>query len=107
MKDFIKNLSSHKGMFSLILLILIIVYAVASINLLIVAVNWYKDIPRASLNPYVLVGFAVISFLLVGLVAGYHLSSLLRRRKRRSDWQRLSRARFIRAKHRFSPRSLK
>ena len=107
MKDFFKNLVRYKSFFSHILLILIIVYAVASINLLIVAVNWYKRMPGAFLNPYILLGFAVISFLLVVLVAGYHLSSLVRRRKRRSDRQRLSRAKFVRAKHRFSPRSFK
>jgi uncharacterized membrane protein len=107
MKDFFKNLFRYKSAISQFLLILIIVYAVASINLLIVAMNWYKSMPGAFLNHYVLIVFSVISFLLVILVAAYHLSSLIRRRKRRTDQQRLSRARFVRAKHRMPPRGLR
>jgi uncharacterized membrane protein len=107
MKEFFKNLFRYKSAISQFLLILIIVYAVASINLLIVAVSWYKSIPGANFNHYVLIVFSVISFLLVVLVAGYHLSSLVRRRKRRTDQQRLSRAKFIRAKHRMPPRGIR
>jgi uncharacterized membrane protein len=96
-----KNLLAH------ILWIVLIVYAVASVYLLITSVNWYRHYPGAYLNPLTLVGFAVISFLLVVLVSSYHLSSLIRRRKRRSDRQRLSRAKFVRAKHRIPPRGFR
>ena len=96
-----KNLLVH------VLWIVLIVYAAGSVYLLVVSVNWYRHAPGAYLKPLTLVGFAVISFLLVVLVSRYHLSSLIRRRKRRTDRQRLSRARFIRAKHRLPPRGVR
>jgi uncharacterized membrane protein len=103
MNVFFKN----RNMFAHILWIVLIVYAVASAYLLIISVNWYRHYPGAYLNPLTLVAFSVISFLLVVFVSSYHLSSLIRRRKRRSDRQRLSRAKFIRAKHRLPPRDLR
>ncbi|MDR0584053.1 MAG: hypothetical protein LBG57_06885 [Treponema sp.] len=96
-----------KNLFAHILWIVLIVYAVSSVYLLVVSVNWYRHSPGAYLKPLTLVAFAVISFLLVVLVSSYHLSSLIRRRKRRTDRQRLSRARFIRAKHRMAPRGFR
>jgi putative effector of murein hydrolase LrgA (UPF0299 family) len=103
----VNNIFNNKSLITQISLITVLVYAAASAYLLIVSVNWYEQYPDAfRLNPRSLVGFSIISFLLVALVSAYHLNSLLRRRKRRSDRARLSRARFIRAKHRLSRRSV-
>ena len=85
-------------------LIVLIVYTIASISLLIFAIQLLKVSPSSYLEPRAAIGYAVISFVLVVLIATYHLSTLLRRRKRRTDRQRLSRARFIRAKHRLPSR---
>ena len=96
----------NKSLITQISLITALVYAAASAYLLIVSANWYEQYPDAfRLNPRSLVGFSIISFLLVALVSVYHLNSMLRRRKRYSDRQRLSRARFVRAKHRQSRRN--
>jgi Kef-type K+ transport system membrane component KefB len=85
-------------------LIILIVYTIASISLLLFAMQWLGSNPNSYLDPQIILKYAVISFLLVVFIAAYHLSTLLRRRKRRSDRQRLSRARFIRAKHRLPSR---
>jgi hypothetical protein len=87
-----------------ILWICIIVYAIASINVLVLAVSTYKNAPGAYLNPQSLFLFAIISFVLAVAVSAYHLSTLLRRRKRRSDRQKISRLKYIKAKNRPSRR---
>jgi membrane protein implicated in regulation of membrane protease activity len=51
------------------------------------------------LDPQTSLVFAVVSFLLVVLVSAYHISTLVRRRKRRSDKRTLSRGKTMRAKH--------
>ena len=95
------RLKSHVMQVSLFVLI---IYAVASISLMIFAIRWAAAHPGFTLNPKAIIGYAVISFLLVVIMAVYHLSSMVRRRKRRSDHPKLSRARFVRAKHRTSQR---
>jgi pilus assembly protein TadC len=87
-----------------ILWICIIVYAIASINVLILAVTTYKELPGAYLNPQSLSLFSIISFILVVAVSAYHLSTLIRRRKRRSDRKKISRIKYIKAKNRPSRR---
>jgi uncharacterized membrane protein len=101
MSDFFKNFFRNRSRFAVVSWIIVIVYAATSINLLI---DWYGH-SGEYLNPRELVIFAMVSFLLVVIVAIYHLSSLFRRRRRRTDRQRLSRAKFVRAKHRLSPGS--
>jgi hypothetical protein len=56
--------------------------------------------PGAYLNPRSLLIFSIISFFLAVLVSAYHLSTLIRRRKRRSDRQKISRLKYIKAKNR-------
>jgi membrane protein implicated in regulation of membrane protease activity len=41
--------------------------------------------PSSYLNPSVLTAFAIISFVLTLLISAYHLSTMLRRRKRKTD----------------------
>jgi hypothetical protein len=94
----------YKNMVVNISWLVMLLYAVASAYLLISSLNWVKNIPTSYLKPEPLIAYAVTSFLLVALAAVYHLSSLVRRRRRRTDRQRLSRAKFIRAKHRRSQR---
>jgi hypothetical protein len=60
--------------------------------------------PGAYLNPQSLLLFSVISFLLTVAVSAYHLSTLIRRRKRRSDRQKISRLKYIKARNRPSRR---
>ena len=85
--------------------IVILLYAVSSVYLLITSMNWVKNTPNTYLRVEPIIAYAITSFLLVALVSIYHLSSLLRRRRRHSDRLRLSRAKFVRAKHRRSPRA--
>jgi membrane protein implicated in regulation of membrane protease activity len=95
MEDAFKRLWKNQSLIVQIIWICILLYAVASINILILALNTYKDLPGAYLNPDALTSFAVVSFLLVVVISAYHISTLLRRRKRRSDRQKMSRRRFI------------
>jgi len=93
-------MGQKKSLLMQISLIVLIVYAIASISLLVFAAQWLKANPHSYLDPNAAIAYAIVSFALVVLIAAYHLSNLLRRRKRRTDRQRLSRAKFIRAKHR-------
>ena len=98
------TIGQKRSLLMQICLIVLIVYAVASVSLLVFAIQWLKTNPHSFLDPRAAIGYAIISFVLVAVIAAYHLSTLLRRRKRRSDRQRLSRAKFIRAKHRLPSR---
>jgi membrane protein implicated in regulation of membrane protease activity len=101
-----QDMDRRRSLFVRISLIILVVYSAASVNLLIIAAGWQKNRPGAFLNIKTLFWFSVISFLLAAAVSAYHLSNLFRRRKRRSDRTRLSRARFVRAKHRRPRRDL-
>jgi uncharacterized membrane protein len=102
MKKLIKTLTSNRSVVTQILWICIVAYAVASLNIIIHALL----IPREALglmglylDPRSSLVFAVVSFLLVILVSAYHISTLVRRRKRRSDKRKLSWSKTMRAKH--------
>jgi ABC-type bacteriocin/lantibiotic exporter with double-glycine peptidase domain len=97
---FVKNRSQLVS----VLWICIIVYAIASINVLILALSIYRNLPGAYLNPRTLLVFSIISFALAVIISAYHLSTLIRRRKRRSDRQKISRLKYIKAKNRPSRR---
>jgi uncharacterized membrane protein len=103
MKEFFNNTFRNRSSIVFFSWLIVIVYAAVSINLL---AGWFRQ-PDSSPDPQGMISFAIVSFLLVILVAVYHLSSLIRRRRRRSDRQRLSRAKFVRAKHRLPPRTMK
>jgi hypothetical protein len=100
MENALKKFWQNQSLIVHVIWVCILLYAVASINVLILALTTYKDLPGAYLNPNALVGFAVISFLLVVMISAYHISSLIRRRKRRSDRQRMSRRKYVMAERR-------
>ena len=102
--NFFKVIVQKRSFLMQVSLIVLIVYTIATVTLLIFAIQWIKANPYSSLEPKAAIGYAIISFVLVASISAYHLSTLLRRRKRRTDRQRLSRAKFIRAKHRLPPR---
>jgi hypothetical protein len=71
-----------------IIFILIILYAICSINVLLLAAGIVSYLPREFvLDPFVLIAFAIISFCLVIITSAYHLSTMFFRRKRSIDWQ--------------------
>jgi hypothetical protein len=100
MENAFKKFWKNQSLIVQIIWVCILLYAVASINVLILALITYKDLPGAYLNPNALIGFAIISFLLVVMISAYHISSLIRRRKRRSDRQRISRRKYVMAERR-------
>ncbi|MDR2135153.1 MAG: hypothetical protein LBO76_00900 [Treponema sp.] len=99
MKKIINTIISNRSVMVQVLWICIIVYAIASLNIIIHALLIYDKAPGAYLDPQSSLNFALISFLLVVLISAYHISTLVRRRKRRSDRRKLSRAKTQRAKH--------
>jgi hypothetical protein len=70
---------------SQVIFILIILYCVSSVNVLLLALGILPYIPGAYLNPYVLIAFSIISFALTLLISAFHLSTMIRRKKRRCD----------------------
>ena len=106
MNDKLRKITArHRGAVFHISLVCLIAYAAGAIWVLSNAIQQVRYIEGASFRPQSLIAFSIISFMLVLLIAGYNLSTLIRRRKRRSDHERLSRAKLIRAKHRRSWRA--
>jgi membrane protein implicated in regulation of membrane protease activity len=95
MEKSFKRLWKNQSLIVQVIWICILLYAVASVYVLLLALNTYQDLPGAYLDPRALIGFAVVSFLLVAVIAAYHISTLIRRRKRRSDRQRMSRRKTV------------
>jgi hypothetical protein len=96
------NLFKNRGAIVHVSWLVLLLYAVVSAYMLITSMNLARNSSVAYIKTEALVVYAVISFFLVALVSALHLSSLLRRRRRYTDRQRLSRAKFVRAKHRHS-----
>jgi membrane protein implicated in regulation of membrane protease activity len=69
-----------------IISLLIIIYAVSSATVLLLALGVLRFIPSAYLKPEILVWYSIASFVLTALVSTYHLYTFIRRRKRRNDW---------------------
>ena len=80
-----KGFWENKSRFAQLIFIMIILYAISSINVLLLAVGILPHIPGIYLNPYVLIGFALVSFVFTVLISAYHLSTMIRRRKRKYD----------------------
>ncbi|MDR0600687.1 MAG: hypothetical protein LBG84_11545 [Treponema sp.] len=70
---------------SQIIFVIIIIYAVSSINVFLLALGILPFLPAAYLNPYLLLTFSIASFAFTLLMAAYHLSTMIRRRKRKTD----------------------
>jgi hypothetical protein len=60
--------------------VVIVLYLIATVILLATAGG-----STVSDNPYILIGFSLASFTLTVVVSAFHLSTLIRRRKRKSD----------------------
>ena len=75
----------NKNQLLQVIFILIILYSISSINVLILALNILPYLPNAFLKQYALIGFALISFLLAAFMGIYHLYSMFRKRKRKTD----------------------
>lgn len=76
---------TKKGYFSQIIFILLIVCAVSCINVAMVLISILSNTAEGSLNPYMLLWFAAASCVITLIVAAYHLSTMIRRRKRLND----------------------
>jgi predicted membrane protein len=75
----------NKNQLLQVVLILIILYSISSVNVLVLALNILPYLPNAFLKPYSMIGFAAISFLLTVFMSIYHLYSMFRKRKRKTD----------------------
>lgn len=79
--EWIKN----KTYIAITIFIVIIIYAISSVVMLGLVLGIFPALPGAYLNPYMCLGYAIISFLLTAFISAYHLSTLIRRRKRKTD----------------------
>jgi predicted membrane protein len=68
-----------------VVLILIMTYAMSSFAILGLAVGLVPYLPMAYLNPKVCTTYAVIGFLLAAGLGIYHLSTMIRTKKRKTD----------------------
>ena len=74
--------SSHvTRVFSVILFL----YFIAAIVVLLLALGFVPSVPEAQHHPHLLIIFAIISFALTVIISAFHLSTQIRRRKRKTD----------------------
>jgi putative Mn2+ efflux pump MntP len=87
-----------------VIFVLIILYNVSSINVLVLTISVLPVLQGAFLQSHVLVYFGEISFIIAAFLGIYHLSSMFRSKKRKTDetddekvsfGQAISRARFF------------
>jgi len=65
--------------------ILLIVYVAVCVIVLLSLLNIVRLLPDTDDQVYLYLGFAMVSFLLTVLISAYHLTTLIRRRKRATD----------------------
>lgn len=81
----LKELWMSRSHVSRVIFILIVLYCVASVNVLILALGMLPYYEANQSVSYLLIGFTISSFILTLFISAYHLSTMLRRRKRRAD----------------------
>ncbi|MDR2516141.1 MAG: hypothetical protein LBC88_02025 [Spirochaetaceae bacterium] len=75
-----------------IIFVMLILYGAGSVGVVLAALGILPPYSQDSaLNPYVLAVFSIASFVVTVIVSAYHLSTLLRRRKRKDDFQESTR----------------
>ena len=74
----------------IMMFILIILYAISSLNVLILAISILPYLPDAFLRPYALAGFNIISVSLMVLLTIYHMVTMFHHRKRYGDHDHLT-----------------
>ena len=71
-----------------IIFVLIILYGLGSMGVLFAAFGILPPYgPDGAFNPYLLAVFSIVSFMVTVIISTYHLITLLRRRKRKADFQ--------------------
>ena len=75
----------NKSAIAQIIFILIILYCVSSINVLLLAFGLLPYIPGIYLKSGMLIVFSLFSLAMTLFVSAYHLSTMIRRRKRKTD----------------------
>jgi hypothetical protein len=83
----LKGFFLSKSHLSQIVFILIISYAISSINILVLWLGILPKLPDDYFHPYVLMGFSLASCVVTLFISAYHLSTMIRRRKRITDRQ--------------------
>jgi membrane protein implicated in regulation of membrane protease activity len=68
-----------------VLFILSILYAVSSINVLLLALGIVQWVPGMAFNLTVMITYCLVSFTYGLIVSAYHLYTFLNRRKRKDD----------------------
>jgi membrane protein implicated in regulation of membrane protease activity len=82
----LKEILALSNFLTRIIFYVIIVYTLCALVFFIPVfgpVPWFPDL---YFTPKVLMVFTMISFGLMALISAYHLSTVLRRRKRKTDW---------------------
>jgi quinol-cytochrome oxidoreductase complex cytochrome b subunit len=76
---------SNRGHVTRVFSIILFLYFIAAVIVLSLAFGLIPAVPEAKNNPYLLIIFAIVSFALTVVISAYHLSTQIRRRKRKTD----------------------
>ena len=82
-----KKMWFKKGILWEVIFILTILYAVSSINILVIVISILPFLHGAFLKTHILTYFAEIAFGLTAFLSVYHITTIFHRRKRRTDRQ--------------------
>ena len=80
-----KKLWFKEGIVWEVIFILSILYAVSSINVLVIVISILPSLSGAFLKTHVLMYFAELAFVLTAFLSIYHMSTLFRKPKRKTD----------------------
>lgn len=75
----------NKSHLTRIILILVILCSVSAVNVAVVGLALLPDMNLVDLYPFLTTGFSLFAFVFTGLIAAYHLSTMLRTKKRKED----------------------
>jgi hypothetical protein len=81
-----KEFYGEKSTATKLIFVLIVLYTLCSIVVLLLALGFvFPKVPSFYHNPRVLIVFSVISFVVTVVISVHHLSTLIKRRKRKTD----------------------
>lgn len=80
-----KGFFSEKSAPAKVLFVLVILYAICAVVFLVLALGLGPKLNEFYYNPVKLIAFSIVSFFITVLISLYHLITLIKRRKRKTD----------------------
>ena len=76
---------SNSSLVTRVFSVILFLYFVAALVVLSLALGVVPSVPEAQHHPLLLIIFAIVSFALTVIISAFHLTTQIRRRKRKTD----------------------